>query len=934
MPKIVHYIPSSQPNNTVLCTYEIFTFPLSFPLSTAAVPAAPDAPTLSEITDHSMMVSWQPPVNDGGSPVLEYILEHKILTDVRWSSVAGDKIISTNFAAEGLRTGKEYQFRVSAVNKAGKGDWSKPSSDALCKAPLVGEPPQLLEPLDSFTLLMPDTAEFFCDIALGTPKSELTWYKDGKEIGTDKRFTMEYNERDEAALLFIKDTRLSDAGVYKVVAKNALGEVQSESTLTVHQTPKFIIDDSVKKDFSIRANSSLNLEGSFRGYPEPTVEWTLEEKPVSSEIFKVGNTSDFTRLSGRKLNAEFAGHYKCTITNASGFDTMHYIVAVIDVPSAPQNVAVTNITKDSVGVEWKRPLSDGGSPILQYNIERKDMKRNTWVTAGNCAQDKLAYIVKKLAKGGEYSIRVSAENDVGEGPATEIEKPVMVKDQFTVPSAPLDLEVNDVTVSTANLNWGIPEKDGGAPIIGYVVERKSQFAARWTRVNKQPVPGTVMKIVDLTEGSQYEFRVIAENKAGNSKPSNIAGPITAKEPVVPIHFTNELMDITVKEDMPAVFECEINKSGMTPKWRKNGMVLEPSSKFVMTSNGNKYFLTVNECQPRDEAGYEVVFDDTSSIASLSVDKEAVEIVQHLEDISLHNTPENAVFKCEVSKPNLAVKWIKDGQSIEESSKYSISTSGCAHELIVKSAADVDEGEYTILVKGLTSKARLSVQIKPTMKLDKKYEDTVILHAGKSTILEVPFQGYPRPEVVWNFDDRDLPKVRRLEVETTAALTCLRLKQAERSDSGDYSVRISNEYGTVTATIALVVLDKPEPPINLDASSVSESAVTISWKPPRDDGGSKITHYTVEKREANKRAWTMVGKAAESTTLLVDGLTEGVNYMFQVKAVNAICDSEPAELQGPITPTSKYGMLTILSVTQILKGFRILYNNGNLLSMPQ
>lgn len=83
-----------------------------------------------------MTVTWQPPVNDGGSPVINYKLEQKVSTEVGWNPVTTDDITDTKYTVTKLKTGKEYEFRVSAVNKAGQGKWSPPSDEVVVKAPV------------------------------------------------------------------------------------------------------------------------------------------------------------------------------------------------------------------------------------------------------------------------------------------------------------------------------------------------------------------------------------------------------------------------------------------------------------------------------------------------------------------------------------------------------------------------------------------------------------------------------------------------------------------------------------------------------------------------------------------------------------------------------------------------------------------------------
>ena len=90
-----------------------------------------------------------------------------------------------------------------------------------------------------------------------------------------------------------------------------------------------------------------------------------------------------------------------------------------------------------------------------------------------------------------------------------------------VPEAPGTPEINNPQPTTLTLTWKPPVSDGGAEITNYVVERKDKFSSRWTPISiAQVIKTTRFEVTGLTEGTDYEFRVSAENKAGVGPPSN------------------------------------------------------------------------------------------------------------------------------------------------------------------------------------------------------------------------------------------------------------------------------------------------------------------------------------------------------------------------------------------------------------------------------
>lgn len=78
----------------------------------------------------SVLVSWLPPINDGHSPIINYILEARQLEDNDWISVSS-RVEAAAHVVEDLLPGKSYLFRVASMNVIGASQFSKPSSPIL-----------------------------------------------------------------------------------------------------------------------------------------------------------------------------------------------------------------------------------------------------------------------------------------------------------------------------------------------------------------------------------------------------------------------------------------------------------------------------------------------------------------------------------------------------------------------------------------------------------------------------------------------------------------------------------------------------------------------------------------------------------------------------------------------------------------------------------
>ena len=96
------------------------------------------------------------------------------------------------------------------------------------------------------------------------------------------------------------------------------------------------------------------------------------------------------------------------------------------------------------------------------------------------------------------------------------------------PDEPSRPEFSNRKPTSVNLTWNPPEFDGGAPIIGYNIEKRDTYHTKWVKDNITPVPETTYKVTTMTEGINYEFRVKAVNKVGPGKPSPVA-----RSPVYP-----------------------------------------------------------------------------------------------------------------------------------------------------------------------------------------------------------------------------------------------------------------------------------------------------------------------------------------------------------------------------------------------------------------
>ena len=93
-----------------------------------------------------------------------------------------------------------------------------------------------------------------------------------------------------------------------------------------------------------------------------------------------------------------------------------------------------------------------------------------------------------------------------------------------------------------------------------------------------------------------------------------------------------------------------------------------------------------------------------------------------------------------------------------------------------------------------------------------------------------------------------------------------MRNAQRGDSGEYTITATNSSGRDSVTVTITVTDKPSAPEGpLQVSDVHNEGCKLKWKRPKDDGGTPISYYQVEKQDPQTGIWVPCGRSNEPGT---------------------------------------------------------------------
>jgi fibronectin type 3 domain-containing protein len=504
---------------------------VAVPVVAASVPGKPREVAFTLDSRTATVLSWLPPIDDGGQEVIYYEVWYKEgltpgpLEHLAWTG--------SGLRSDGLsfKSGVSYQFQVGAVNAVTNAQslHGTRSDISFWHAGVLSEPPLVTlaaSSLTSVTLSWTAPADsgglpisgykVYVDDGFGGPmqlaySGLLTSYtKEGLATG--------YTYHFEVRAITIKGDGHSAA--YDAVPCNVPGSVEALSVL--EQTSARIrigwgappgTGEAPILGYTILAGTSSNALVEVGTTPSVT-------DTVFDFIPPAPDTDYYVRVHAENWKTQASNMF-----SGAPSTTLHVISAAA--PSVPQNVSRTKSGTESglttMQLSWNPPLSDGGSPIYEYFIYRNDgIGGSDLVDAtGGVAVTSSPFTVKGLTTGYYYMLQIAAVNRaVGTNVVANYESVHMFA--ADTPSAPATPQANSRTPSGFTLSWSAPSNSGGIALLGYRVYRDngagdSIDVLLWNGDNQPTI--TNFAVTGLFGGITYRFTVTAINSAGEGPPS-------------------------------------------------------------------------------------------------------------------------------------------------------------------------------------------------------------------------------------------------------------------------------------------------------------------------------------------------------------------------------------------------------------------------------
>ncbi|MPC14968.1 Twitchin [Portunus trituberculatus] len=340
-------------------------------------------------------------------------------------------IRDTEYAVANMVGGKEYRFRVTAENAVGSSDPSPPSEPVSVSTDQEATEPHFLRELrdavavegqkvrlDLHNVALIYVVEFSCDI-IGTPRPDITWFKDGFEVYDTRRFV--FLVEGDRYILVLKEAKLTDEGDIRVRATNRVGAASSQATFTVQAPPKIKLPAQYEQGLIFDTDELIRLRVPYTGRPQPHASWTHNGKQVPNVLVHdviEGDERHTVDVSDKYVTLKIAGAsrtdkglYTLKLSNQQGKDDASFFVTVTDRPDPPSAPTITDVSGTALTLRWDPPRDDGGCRISNYIVEYFRVGWDVWLKA---ASSRITWMqLTDLIVGSEYRFRIKAENAYG-----------------------------------------------------------------------------------------------------------------------------------------------------------------------------------------------------------------------------------------------------------------------------------------------------------------------------------------------------------------------------------------------------------------------------------------------------------------------------------------------------------------------------------------
>ncbi|XP_036400675.1 titin-like [Megalops cyprinoides] len=905
-------------------------------------PGPPTGPVkIDEVSANFVTISWEPPVYTGGCQINNYIVEKRDTTTTNWQIVSAT-IARTTIKITKLKTGSEYKFRVFAENRYGV-------STSLDSAPVLVQYP-FQEPGPPGTPVATSVTKGHMVIEWKPPinnggspvtgyhlerkeKNSILWTKLNRRIIPDTRFKS--NNLEEG----IKYE-------YRVYAENIVGiGVSSKvSECIVARDP---CDAPGAPEAIVITRNHITLQWTKPQYDggSTITGYIVETKKLPDNQWMKASFTNImeTEFTVTGLTQGQRYEFRVIARNAAGIfsepsESTGPITArdEIEPPTASMDSKYKDIVVVNAGETFVIDADISGKPVpdVVWLKDGKEIDKATPRMEVKTTLQRTVLTVKDCIRvdGGHYTLSLSNVGGTKTVPIT-----VKVLDRPGPPDGPL--KVTGVTAEKCYLAWGHPSHDGGASISHYIIEKRETSRLSWTVVEPK-IQDVSYKVTKLLSGNEYIFRVMAVNKYGIGEPLE-SEPVIARNPFKPpgapsvpeaSAITRDSMVLTwdrpednggseidsyilEKRDKEGIRWTKCNKKRLNDlRFRVTGLTeghfyefrvsAENAAGVGQPSAASEFYKACDATYPPGPPNNPKVTDHSSTTVSLAWSKPiydggaeikgyVVEMKEASEDEWTTCTPPTGV-----QETHYTVKRLK------ENAEYNFRICAINVEGV---------GEHADITGSVIAAEKLEA---PEIELDADLRKVVSVRASGTLRLFVTIRGRPEPEVKWT--KADGPLAERAQIEATSSSTMLVIDNVTRFDSGKYVLTLKNISGTKSAFVNVRVLDSPSAPINFQVKDVKRDSVILSWEPPLIDGGAKITHYIVEKRESARMAYTTVTNNCIRNSFRVDELQEGGIYYFRVLAVNEHGVGLPAETteptkvsQAPLSP----GKVTLVDVTR-------------------